>query len=32
MESHFGYEERQLLAVLETLELGADPQDILGPV
>ena len=32
MESHFRYEERQLLAVLETLALDADPQTVLGPL
>jgi hemerythrin-like domain-containing protein len=31
MESHFGYEERQLLTVLQTLALGADPYAVLGP-
>lgn len=30
MESHFRYEERQLLAVLETLALDADPAQVLG--
>jgi hypothetical protein len=30
MESHFGYEERQLLEVLGTLRLDADPRDVLG--
>jgi hypothetical protein len=30
MESHFRYEERQLLTVLETLGLDADPEDVLG--
>lgn len=30
MENHFRYEERQLLAVLETLALDADPRRILG--
>lgn len=30
MESHFRYEERQLLTVLETLALIADPHDVLG--
>lgn len=30
MESHFAYEERQLLQVLETLALDADPHDVLG--
>ncbi|MBT2415333.1 hemerythrin domain-containing protein [Streptomyces sp. ISL-12] len=32
MENHFRYEERQLLAVLETLELAAEPRDALGPM
>ncbi|MBQ1050745.1 hemerythrin domain-containing protein [Micromonospora sp. C51] len=32
MESHFRYEERQLLAVLDTLALDADPHDVLGPL
>jgi hemerythrin-like domain-containing protein len=32
MESHFRYEERQLLAVLESLALDADPHDVLGPL
>lgn len=32
MESHFRYEERQLLAVLETLALKADVHDALGPL
>jgi len=32
MESHFRYEERQLLAVLDTLALDADPHDALGPL
>jgi hemerythrin-like domain-containing protein len=31
MESHFRYEERQLLGVLETLELDAEPAEVLGP-
>ncbi|WP_344491344.1 hemerythrin domain-containing protein [Glycomyces endophyticus] len=30
METHFGYEERQLLAVLDTLALGGDPKALLG--
>lgn len=30
MESHFRYEERQLLTVLETLALEADPRTVLG--
>jgi hypothetical protein len=30
MESHFRYEERQLLAVLDTLALDADPGEVLG--
>lgn len=32
MESHFRYEERQLLDVLTDLELAADPADVLGPL
>lgn len=32
MESHFRYEERQLLVVLETLALDADPKRVLGPL
>ncbi|PPF44790.1 cation-binding protein [Pseudoclavibacter sp. AY1F1] len=32
MESHFRYEERQLLEVLETLALDADPAAVLGPL
>jgi hemerythrin-like domain-containing protein len=32
MESHFRYEERELLTVLETLELDADPREALGPL
>ncbi|MER7506441.1 hemerythrin domain-containing protein [Nonomuraea pusilla] len=32
MESHFRYEERELLGVLATLELDADPHDLLGPL
>ncbi len=32
MESHFRYEERELLEVLETLALDADPQRVLGPL
>lgn len=32
MESHFRYEERQLLSVLETLALDAHPHDVLGPL
>ncbi|WP_253705473.1 hemerythrin domain-containing protein [Brachybacterium sp. P6-10-X1] len=32
MESHFAYEERQLLSVLDTLALTADPYDVLGPL
>lgn len=31
MESHFRYEERQLLTVLETLALDAEPSQVLGP-
>jgi hemerythrin-like domain-containing protein len=32
MESHFRYEERQLLSVLETLGLAASTRDVLGPL
>lgn len=32
MESHFGYKERQLLSVLETLALDDDPRQVLGNV
>ena len=32
MESHFRYEERQLLTVLEALALDADPERVLGPL
>ncbi|WP_433393125.1 hemerythrin domain-containing protein [Micromonospora sp. KLBMP9576] len=32
MESHFRYEERQLLTVLETLTLDAEPDAVLGPL
>lgn len=32
MENHFRYEERQLLTVLETLHLTADPKEALGPL
>jgi hemerythrin-like domain-containing protein len=32
MESHFRYEERRLLTVLETLALDADPHVVLGPL
>ena len=32
MESHFRYEERQLLSVLDTLALDADPGSVLGPL
>jgi hemerythrin-like domain-containing protein len=32
MESHFRYEERQLLTVLETLALDADPRAVFGPL
>jgi hemerythrin-like domain-containing protein len=31
MESHFRYEERQLLGPLAALMLDADPRDLLGP-
>lgn len=32
MESHFRYEERRLLAVLDSLALDADPETVLGPL
>jgi hemerythrin-like domain-containing protein len=32
MESHFRYEERQLLTVLEQLHLDRGPQEVLGPL
>ena len=32
MESHFSYEERQLLGILSALQLAADPHDLLGPL
>lgn len=32
MESHFRYEERQLLTILDALEFDADPGDVLGPL
>lgn len=32
MESHFQYEERQLLAILASLELDAEPAAVLGPL
>lgn len=32
MESHFRYEERQLLSVLEILSLDAPPEEVLGPL
>lgn len=32
MDNHFRYEERKLLAVLDTLALDADPHDVLGPL
>lgn len=32
MESHFRYEERQLLTVLETLELAGNVQEVFGPL
>ena len=32
MESHFRYEERQLLTVLDGLHLDAAVQDVLGPL
>ena len=32
MESHFGYEERQLLTVLDTLDLHAEVRAVFGPL
>lgn len=32
MESHFRYEERQLLSVLDRLGLDADPRTVYGPL
>ena len=32
MESHFRYEERELLGVLRGLDLDADPSKVLGPL
>jgi hemerythrin-like domain-containing protein len=32
MESHFNYEERQLLEILSTLDLAAAPDTLLGPL
>lgn len=32
MESHFQYEERQLLGILSMLELRADTHTLLGPL
>jgi hypothetical protein len=32
MESHFRYEERKLLTLLETLALDANPETVLGPL
>lgn len=32
MESHFRYEERELMAVLETLDLAAGPDAVFGPL
>jgi hypothetical protein len=32
MESHFRYEERRLLSVLETLSLDAPLEEVLGPL
>lgn len=32
MESHFRFEERQLLTVLETLELDGTTEEVLGPL
>ena len=32
MENHFRYEERQLLTVLESLDLAAETSEVLGPL
>ncbi|MBN9629258.1 MAG: hemerythrin domain-containing protein [Actinobacteria bacterium] len=32
MESHFQYEERRLLTVLDAMALDADPHDVFGPL
>ncbi|MDN5726335.1 MAG: hemerythrin domain-containing protein [Propionibacteriales bacterium] len=32
MESHFAYEERQLLSVLDRLALSVNPDEVLGPL
>ncbi|WP_316043271.1 hemerythrin domain-containing protein [Actinomadura sp. CNU-125] len=32
MESHFRFEERRLLGALATLDLEADPRELLGPL
>lgn len=32
MESHFGYEERLLLSVLETVSPTGSPEELLGPL
>ncbi|WP_151526718.1 hemerythrin domain-containing protein [Serinicoccus kebangsaanensis] len=32
MESHFRFEERALLGILDTLDLDADAQEVLGPL
>ncbi|MFF2053978.1 hemerythrin domain-containing protein [Leifsonia sp. NPDC058194] len=32
MESHFRFEERRLVAVLQTLALDAEPERVLGPL
>ncbi|GGH44377.1 hemerythrin domain-containing protein [Microbacterium album] len=32
MESHFRYEERQLMGVLQQLRLARDPREVLGPL
>lgn len=32
MESHFRYEEREFLTILDALALDADPQDVFGPL
>ncbi|SEB96775.1 hemerythrin domain-containing protein [Arthrobacter woluwensis] len=32
MESHFQYEERQLLVILDVLDLRVNPQEVFGPL
>lgn len=32
MENHFGYEERHLVSLLDTLDLELTPDDAFGPI